>query len=345
MRTRFEALGAHLPEKIVSTADLIAGMNAPPPFDLEAITGIRTRRVRGEGEDSLALALTAARACLKRSRYAARELDVVISCSITRSRGPHVQCFEPSFAAVIAQELGAPQAIHFDVSNACAGMMTGVFALDRMIKAGIVKNGLVVSGECITPIAETAQKEISEPFDPQFGSLTVGDSGVAVVVDGLGTDADELHYVELTTCAEYALLCIGMPSELGNGAALYTNNAEMHKAERVQLWPRFHMEFLKQRGSSFQDEKYDVLVHHQVGTKAMRNFSRFGGEIFGTEMPPQLSVVETLGNTATTSHFVVLHEHLREKRVPKGAKVLLVPAASGVVAGCLAATISSLEVC
>jgi 3-oxoacyl-[acyl-carrier-protein] synthase-3 len=40
----------------------------------------------------------------------------------------------------------------------------------------------------------------------------------------------------------------------------------------------------------------------------------------------------------------VLYEHLKQKAIEKGAKVLLVPAASGIVTGCLSATISSLEV-
>jgi 3-oxoacyl-[acyl-carrier-protein] synthase-3 len=58
-------------------------------------------------------------------------------------------------------------------------------------------------------------------------------------------------------------------------------------------------------------------------------------------MPESLAVVSEYGNTSSTSHFLVLHEHLKNR---PGGKFLLVPAASGVVTGCLSATISSLEV-
>jgi 3-oxoacyl-[acyl-carrier-protein] synthase-3 len=34
----------------------------------------------------------------------------------------------------------------FDVSNACAGMLTGVTILNNWIRQGIVERGLVVSG-------------------------------------------------------------------------------------------------------------------------------------------------------------------------------------------------------
>ena len=346
--TRFEALGAHLPSLAITTRSLVAQMRVSAPFDLEHITGIRTRRVHdrtpGAIEDSLVLATRAARDCLSRSRYRATELDVVISVSITRYRGGYRMYFEPALSLAIKRELGALSAIHFDVSNACAGMMTGVWMLDRMIRAGEVRNGMVVSGECITPISDTALAEIDQPLDPQFGSLTVGDAGAAVILDGEGTPDDCIHYVELMTCAEHAGLCIGMPSDRTAGPALYTNNQEMHRKERVQLWPHFHRDFLARRGATFASERYDHLVHHQVGTKAMASFSKFASKVFEAEVPESLSVVEAYGNTASTSHFVVLYEHLRERRLARGSKVLFVPAASGVVTGCVAATISSLEV-
>jgi 3-oxoacyl-[acyl-carrier-protein] synthase-3 len=347
--TRFEAIGAFLPSKVVSTKELTSRMAYTPPFDLEEITGIKTRRVhdgRKESfEDSFALALRAAKDCLSRSRYSAGQLDAVISVSISRVKGDHYRLqLEPSFALFLAKALGARQAIHFDLSNACAGMMTGVFLLDRMIKAGVIKNGMVVSGECISPIAETAVKEINEPWDAQFGSLTVGDSGAAVIVDASESEADRIHYIELMTCAEHSKLCIGMPSDRTGGMALYTNNQEMHKEERVKLWPLFHIDFLKKLGTTFADEHYDYIVHHQVGTRAIKNFSKFGGAIFQSPMPRSLAVVEELGNTATTSHFIVLYEHLRQKKVEKGKKFLFVPAASGVVTGCVSATITALEV-
>lgn len=346
--TRFESIGAYLPAEAVATRDLIRQMKFQPEFDLEKITGIESRRVhskqKGAFEDSFALACLAARDCLSRSRYPAGELDVVICPSISRMKDGYVGYFEPSFGLMIARALGANRAIHFDLSNACAGMFTGVYLLDRLIKAGAVKNGMVVSGECITVIADTAVKEIAETFDPQFGSLTVGDSGAAVILDGSEDDKDIIHYIELMTCADYSGLCIGMPSDKTSGSALYTNNHEMHKEERIRLWPHFIRNFLKSRGSTFEQEQYDYIVQHQVGMNAVKRFNQCGADVLNTPMPKTLTVVEKYGNTATTSHFLVLHDHLKNKKLEKGSKILMVPAASGVITGCLSTTVSSLEV-
>lgn len=346
--SRFEAIGQYLPSAVLSTREVVERMESTPEFDLEWITGVRNRRVHGRDpetyEDSMVLALNAARDCLAKSAYEAADLDVVICGSITRFAGGGDFHFEPSMASMLCRELGSVGAIQFDVTNACAGMLTGVLILDRMIRAGVVRNGMVVSGEQATAVSETAMREISQAYDPQFASLSVGDSAAAVIMDTSPDEADRIHYIEMMTCSEHSELCVGKPSDRGAGIALYTDNRNMHKEDRVRLWPAFQKDWFAKSGRTFEDEGYDYVIHHQVGAKAVKYFSQGGAQGFGTEMPPDLNVLEELGNTATTSHFLVLHEHLRSGRLPRGSKVLIVPAASGVVAGFLSATLTSVGV-
>ncbi|MFF2083155.1 3-oxoacyl-ACP synthase III family protein [Nocardia sp. NPDC058176] len=346
--SRFESIGAYLPSSILSTAELISRLKTPPSFDLEKITGVKERRVRDtrpeSREDSFTLAIKAAQDCLSRSRYAPDEVEVIISCSITRSNDGTRMYMEPSFASTIAKTLGAERAITFDVSNACAGMLTGAYILDRMIRSGVVRNGMVVSGEAITPIAETAVNEISEKYDLQFASLSVGDSGCAVILDQAVDDADKIHYIELLTAAEHSHLCLGMPSDKSSGVALYTDNRKMHNEARFLLWPDAQGTFLEQQGSDFAAEQFDYIIHHQFGAAAVPYINAVAAREFGAEMPPDLNVIEKYGNTSTTSHFIVLHDQLSDQNIEAGSKLLMVPAASGVVAGFLSTTISSLKV-
>ncbi|NKX88328.1 3-oxoacyl-ACP synthase III family protein [Nocardia coubleae] len=341
VRSTIEAIGAYLPSRELTTTELMSRLAVEAPLDLEKVSGVRARRVRGDDEDSFTIALAAARTALDNSHYEAADLDVVISCSITRTRGTDF-CLEPSFALMLRNTLGATRAIHFDVSNACAGMLTGVLVLDRMIRSGAVKRGLVVSGECITPISDTAVREISEKYDPQFASLTVGDAGAAVLLEA--TDGPGLDYVELNTSAAYAKLCLGMPSDRSAGVALYTDNRAMHNESRYLLWTSRQQRFLTERDSSFAAEGYDYLIHHQFSGPAVELIDKIAEREFDSVMPPKLAVLDKYGNTASTSHFVVLHDALRDGRIAPGSKVLLVPAASGVVAGFLSVTLGDLRV-
>lgn len=347
--SRFEAIGAYLPSKRVTTEELVSQLKATPGFDLEKITGVKERRFRSTEpdniEDSFTLAMNAVEDCLSRSQYAASDLDVIISTSITRSKDGTKMYMEPSFAGAIGRAIGAREdVITFDLSNACAGMLTGTYILDRMIRSGAVRRGIVVSGEAITPIAETAVEEISEKYDLQFASLTVGDSGAAVVLDQAVDDADKIHYIELTTASEYSHLCLGMPSEKSQGVALYTDNRKMHNESRFLLWTDTQGKYLEKQGGSFADENFDYMIHHQFGAGAIPFINAIAEREFGVPMPPDLNVIEKYGNTSTTSHFIVLHDQLSQQSIPSGAKVLMVPAASGVVAGFLSTTISSLKV-
>nr|WP_280271896.1 3-oxoacyl-[acyl-carrier-protein] synthase III C-terminal domain-containing protein [Nocardia wallacei] len=347
MRTRFESLGAYTPSTVRSTEDVISSLSVPRTLDLERITGIKNRHVHNSDPDdyesSFELALRAIDDCLRHSDYRADELDVVISVSITRFRGPDKFCYAPSFALMLRNAIGATRALHFDVSNACAGMVTGVLVLDRMIKAGVVRNGLVVSGEQITPIADTAAREISEPYDPQFAALTVGDAAVAVVVDDRGDDHDEIHYIELTTAAYGAEFCLGMPSDKTTGIAMYTDNRQLASEKRYRQALDRMSDFLTETGRTWESEKYDYWIHHQFSGPAIEHISQLAAQHFDTPMPQALNVYDEYGNTASTSHFLVLHEHLARQRIPRGSKVLMIPEASGIVSGQLAATISRLE--
>lgn len=342
-RSRMESIGSYLPARVVTNEELLAGMTQPPHLDMKAVTGIERRRVYDRDaqppEDSLSMALDAARTALNRSSYDAADLDVVINCSITRFRDGDTLCFEPSFALTIKNELGAERAIHFDISNACAGMLTGVLVLDSMIRSGAARRGMVVSGERITPIAETAVIEIADRYDPQFASLTVGDAAAAVILDDGGTEGDRLEYIELMTCSKYSELCIGQASEKGPRVALYTDNRAMHNADRYRLWTMRQRDFLAERGTTFADEEFDFVVHHQFSKPAADVINVLAAEEFDAVIPPGLNVLEDYGNTASTSHFVVLDHFLQRGAIPPGSKLLLVPAASGVVAGYLALTL------
>ncbi len=346
IRTRFESLGSYTPSESLSTDELIGRLNSERPLDLGAITGIRNRRIYNRApehyESSLMLAQRAIADCLQRSDHAPTDLDVVISASITRTVGPGLFSFEPSLALQVRNAIGAHRAIHFDVGNACAGMVTGIMVLDRMIRSGAVRRGIVVSGEQITPIAETAAREITERYDPQFAALTVGDAAVAVVLDDAGDADDAIHYVDVMTSAAAAQHCIGMPSDRSGAMAMYTDNRAMHNEARYMQGIQRMSDFLAETGRDWNSENYDFWIHHQFSAPAITYISELTAKHFGTTVPETLNVLEEFGNTASTSHFVVLHEHLKAQRVPKGSKVLMIPSASGMVYGYLAATISRL---
>ena len=338
MKTRIESLGVHLPDREVSTAELIASMENEPMFDLEKLTGVKFRRWRDEGDDSFTLALAAARNCLQNSGYQADQLDAIVFTSITRFHGGMSYCAEPGMSLLLKKALGMRQdAYHFDITNACAGMMTGLYALDNLIQAGVIRNGMVISGECITPITETALKEIRDPVDAQFASLTVGDSGAAIILDGKGVD-EGIDFLDLFTMAGSADLCFGMPSDRSPGVAMYTKAMEIH-AEVIQRLPST-MGFYAEQFST-DASRFEAVIPHQTSTRAIKSALDLCEATFG-KLPDTCISLDRYGNTSSTSHFVVLHDYLAQKKLKPGDRLLMLVLASGIVMGVVGLTLGNL---
>jgi len=329
---RFESVGVKLPERRLSTHELMASTRHPAHIDLEHLTGIRERRVCSEGEDSFTLAVDAAHDCLSRSHHQAADLDMVICASITRYRDGLTHVFEPPLSLGIKEAIGASRATSFDLSNACAGMMTGVFLLNELIAQGAIETGMVVSGEYISALGANAARSIRAVYSRQLASLTLGDAGAAVIVERSPDEKPGIAFAGFTTLSEHSRLCTGVPDRHGAGGRMLTRARTIHKVA-MQDAPPLLKELLDERGLRITD--IDWFIPHQTSARAIRTGMRvIGAELGGL---PKHTVIncEEFGNTASTTHFVALHRWLTEGRFREGEKVLLVSLASGLEVGAI----------
>src|SRR5262245_45115994 len=121
-----ESLGVYLPPHAVSTDEVLRACKKQLLVPLEQLTGIRSRRVCGEGEFAIDLARRAVAGCFAASRHDPGDVDLIVCCNISRYDGPDIRVsFEPSTAVQLKKHFGCDRAVAFDLSNACAGMFTG----------------------------------------------------------------------------------------------------------------------------------------------------------------------------------------------------------------------------
>lgn len=182
-RARLAGAGRHLPATVLTTDQLMATTRHHTHIDLERLTGIHERRVSIGDDDSYTLATAAALDCLDKAQQEAASLDVVINCSITKFRGGLTQWLEPTMSIAVARAIGADKAMTFDISNACAGMLTGVTVLNNWIRQGTVRRGLVVSGEYISQLGQNAAQHVRNIMSNELACLTLGDAGAALLLE------------------------------------------------------------------------------------------------------------------------------------------------------------------
>jgi 3-oxoacyl-[acyl-carrier-protein] synthase-3 len=333
---RIAGVGRHLPPTVLTTAELMASTRHRTRIDLERLTGIHERRVSTGDEDTLSLATAAAADCLAHVPVAAADLDVVVSCSITKYRDGLVQWLEPTTASTVARAIGATGAITFDLSNACAGMLTGVFVLNNWIRTGQVRRGLVVSGEYISQLGRNAARHVRSVLSPELASLTLGDAGAAVLLDRAGPGQPGITVAAFTTVADHSRLCLAYPADDAPGARMFTKARAIHRVAIADT-PTVLREVLDAAGLEVPD--IDHVIPHQTSARAIRTGARKVGEALGSDPVPPVVTVDHYGNTASTTHFVALADELSAGRVRAGDRVALFAQASGLELGVVLATV------
>src|SRR6266487_4800906 len=335
---RIESVGVKLPARRLTTKELMSRTKHHTHIQLERLTGIHERHVVGPGENSFTLGVGAARDCLAHSQHEAADIEMVISSSITRSKNGNAQSFEPPLSLSVKQAIGATKAVNFDISNACAGMLTGVFLLQDLVTRGEIKCGMVVSGEYISHLSWNAAKQIRSLFSKQLASLTLGDAGAAVIVERAPEGAPGIEVIGFTTLAEHSRLCLAFPSTVGPGAQMYTRSRKLQKVAIEDMVPLL-AEVLGEAGIDLGD--IDYLIPHQTSARAIRKGTAEFARRLGAKPKHVVVNLEENGNTASTTLFVALHKYLEEQRVRKGDRVMLLSLASGIEIGIAILTIDS----
>jgi 3-oxoacyl-[acyl-carrier-protein] synthase-3 len=328
---RIAGVGRRLPGTLLTTDELMGSTRHRTRIDLERLTGIHERRVSGGDEDSLSLAIAAAGDCLGRAGRDAGEIDLVVSCSITKYRGGLVQWLEPPTSLAVARAIGATHATTFDLSNACAGTLTGVLVANNWVRRGAIRRALVVSGEYISQLGTNAARHVRSIMSRELASLTLGDAGGAVLVERAEAGERGIGFAGFTTVADHSRLCLAYPAHHEPGARMFTKARAIHRVAIADT-PTLLREALD--GAGLHIDEIDHVIPHQTSARAIRTGMReVTAALGGAPRNPAVVTVDRYGNTASTTHVVALVEELEAGRLRPGDRVALVALASGLEIG------------
>jgi 3-oxoacyl-[acyl-carrier-protein] synthase-3 len=166
MSAYLHAFACHLPERVVTNAELAARLDKTAEW-IESASGIRERRWAGAGTSVADLAVAAAEDCLRRGQTEAGSIGMLIVASGSAARG------FPGPAAEIAQRMGLGQAPGLDLPMASAGALFGMALAARM--AEVYGDVLVVGAEKMSAVIEGG------PLDPNTAILFGDGAGAALV--------------------------------------------------------------------------------------------------------------------------------------------------------------------
>ncbi|MCZ6787275.1 MAG: 3-oxoacyl-ACP synthase III [Planctomycetota bacterium] len=307
-RVHLSSLGYELAPVVVTSDEIEERLK--PLYDklhmsegqLEALTGISERRWWEPDYPLSHGATLAAERALERAGVPGEAVEVVIYAGVCR------ESFEPATACRIAAGIGVhPAAGIYDISNACLGVMNGIFEIANRIELGQIRAGLVVSAETAREIVEiTIERMLGEMsmeyFTKGLATLTGGSGAVAVLLtDGSFGNGHRLVGGAIQAAPEHHDLCrwslggathLQVPGPLQQD--MYTDSAPVLQ-HGVELGKRNWRVFLDTLGWTTDD--VDRVICHQVGGPHRDNILR----ALGLSEERDFSTFAHLGNIGTVS--------------------------------------------
>jgi len=166
MSAYLHAFGSHLPERVVTNAELAERTGKTAEW-IESASGIQERRWAAPETNIAAMGVAAAESCLKTAGFPTNKIGMLIVASGSGARG------FPGPAAAIADRLCLLSVPAIDLPMASAGSLFGLALAMRMTET--YGDILVVASEKMSPLCET------EPLDPNTAILFGDGAGAALV--------------------------------------------------------------------------------------------------------------------------------------------------------------------
>jgi 3-oxoacyl-[acyl-carrier-protein] synthase III len=311
-------VGAYAPERVVTNDDLSEMMETSDEWIVER-TGIRERRIASEEQALSDLALPAAREALDHAGADPGSVDMIIVATVTPDMA------FPSAGAIIADELGAPDAAAYDLSAGCTGFMYAVAQAYGMVAGGLSHRALVVGGDVLSRILDWTDRGTAVLFGDGAGAVVIervstgGFLGFELGADGSGgpqlflpaggsrtpasaeTVAERKHFVQMN----------------GREVFKFATRVLVSSAEKV----------LAECGKTIED--VDVYVPHQANVRIIDHaVAKLG-------IPKEKTVVnvDRYGNTSSGSIPLALADAEAEGRLKEGALVLMTGMGAGLTWG------------
>ena len=165
MRSRICGTGSALPKREVTNEELSRLMDTSDEW-IRSRTGIRSRHLAVE-EGLTELAADAASQALSEAGIEPGDLDMILAATLSADK------ILPSLACELQRELGAKNAVAFDVNAACSGFLFALQTADAYIRCGIYRNIMVVGGEILSKLMDWSDRSTCVLFGDGAGAAVV----------------------------------------------------------------------------------------------------------------------------------------------------------------------------
>jgi len=282
-----------------------------------AMTGIKERHI-SQGENTSDLATKAALEALKDANVNPEDIDLIILASTSPDQ------FVPATACIVQGNIGAVNAMAFDISAACTGF---IFALNigmQFLRTGQCKRALIIGAEVLSKIVDWTDRNTCILFGDGAGAavIEVGNKKGIISVNS----ASEGSKFELLTCPT-----VDVKNTFTKGNEDFKGKIDMDGKEifrfAVSIIESSIDRILKENNYTLEDIKY--VVCHQANARIID----FVVKRLKADKNKFYVNLDKYGNTSAASIAIALDEINKKNLLKAGDKIILVGFGGGLTYG------------
>ena len=304
-----KSLGADEPSLIVSNDDLSKLVETSDQWIVER-TGIKERRISTK-EDTSELAINASKKALFRAGIDAHALDLIIVATVTPDN------FCPSVACMVQKEIGAKNAMAFDINAACSGFIFACNIAYSMMKSNNnIKNALIIGAETLSKLIDWKDRGTCCLF---------GDGSGAMILSKEKTEKEKKFY--------FISKSVGEKYEALKAGALPLNNPFLVNSVNKQKLEMDGKEVFRFATSSMVNvvkkileennldiEDIDYIVPHQANYRIIQ----YAAKKLNQDMSKFYTNLDKYGNTSAASIPIALNDMYEKDMLERGMKIIAV---------------------
>ena len=167
MYAKFHSIGAYVPSKVLSNADLEKMVDTSDEWILKR-TGISERRIAQKDEYTSDMATKASKIAIERAGLEISDIDLIVCATVTPD-----YFNMPATACIISNKLGIKNVQAFDMSAACSGFVYALSVAKAFIESGMKKHVLIIGAEKFSSIVDYTDRSTCILFGDGAGAAVI----------------------------------------------------------------------------------------------------------------------------------------------------------------------------
>lgn len=312
--------GCYLPESVVTNDDLSKIVETNDEW-IKTRTGIKERHL-SSGESTYEMGAKAAKDAMDKAGLQPEDIDMIICATITPDE------FMPATACRIQSILGAKNAVAFDISAACSGLVFATSIASQFVKTGMYKNICVVGTEVLSKVTDWSDRRTCVLFGDGAGALIVGEGNgsLEIVAESMisnGTKGDILTL----EAVPFGNMLKSRPDELPS-FYMHMDGQEVFKFAVKVITEQVKKVVEK---ANLKLEEIDHIVPHQANVRIIETAAK----MLKINEDKFFVNLNKYGNTSSASVGIAMTELLMSGKVKKGDNLVMTGFGGGMSAGAI----------